>query len=473
MACCPDRRRGTRRNAVLLSLLIPAGLAAADPPGALDCGYRSPAEWLAEVRAAVTRGEITDPLDREIPPIAPRQANAGPVDPTPCLTVDHIFLFEDTDQVLISDFSDGELLALMADAANALMAAHGDVYDFVGYFVNFDPHHLIGAAFYMPIFNDVMGIGDPSTVGRPIFDNRKALGVGGETIQGYVMMWNINNSLWQPGDGPSADFTRLALGQEFEHRWSLFLPDLLDGRSMQGDNGSCGRIFHWNWKVDGQGSSMELSEWVGSNPAVLAGSFVTFNTDIPGSVFGYSDLYLMGSVSPAEMDAGNSELRYMDNSGCGGSYFGSISDFISADIIDAAGPRIPDSTTSQQDFNTGWVMIHLPGDPPTFIEKNKARGILEQHQIDWNYSTLGRGTMNNQLFADCNCNGTPDGDDIDGGGSADDNGNGIPDECEPCPWDLDGSGDVGITDFLELLANWGDPYGIKDFLDLLANWGPC
>jgi hypothetical protein len=54
-----------------------------------------------------------------------------------------------------------------------------------------------------------------------------------------------------------------------------------------------------------------------------------------------------------------------------------------------------------------------------------------------------------------------------------------------CPWDLDGSGDVGVTDFLALLAVWGsDPggppdfdgdgdVGITDFLVLLANWGPC
>ena len=55
----------------------------------------------------------------------------------------------------------------------------------------------------------------------------------------------------------------------------------------------------------------------------------------------------------------------------------------------------------------------------------------------------------------------------------------------PCPWDLDGGGGVGITDFLSLLAQWGtDPggppdfdgdgnVGISDFLELLANWGPC
>ncbi len=56
---------------------------------------------------------------------------------------------------------------------------------------------------------------------------------------------------------------------------------------------------------------------------------------------------------------------------------------------------------------------------------------------------------------------------------------------ETCPWDLDGSGDVGIDDFSDLLALWGtDPsgspdfdgdgvVGINDMLALLANWGPC
>ena len=52
-----------------------------------------------------------------------------------------------------------------------------------------------------------------------------------------------------------------------------------------------------------------------------------------------------------------------------------------------------------------------------------------------------------------------------------------------CPWDCgDNDGDVGIIDFLVLLAQWGGPgpcdfdgggVGINDFLALLANWGPC
>jgi hypothetical protein len=53
---------------------------------------------------------------------------------------------------------------------------------------------------------------------------------------------------------------------------------------------------------------------------------------------------------------------------------------------------------------------------------------------------------------------------------------------DPCPYDCDDSGDVGITDFLTMLSDWGGPspcdfdgggVGITDFLDLLAHWGPC
>ncbi len=54
-----------------------------------------------------------------------------------------------------------------------------------------------------------------------------------------------------------------------------------------------------------------------------------------------------------------------------------------------------------------------------------------------------------------------------------------------CPWDLDDSGTVGVSDLLALLALWGtDPggppdfdgdgnVGVSDLLVLLAKWGPC
>ncbi len=55
----------------------------------------------------------------------------------------------------------------------------------------------------------------------------------------------------------------------------------------------------------------------------------------------------------------------------------------------------------------------------------------------------------------------------------------------PCHADLEGDGNVGIVDFLDLLAAWGtDPggppdfdgdgdVGITDLLQLLGAWGPC
>ncbi len=56
--------------------------------------------------------------------------------------------------------------------------------------------------------------------------------------------------------------------------------------------------------------------------------------------------------------------------------------------------------------------------------------------------------------------------------------------CEPCPADLDDSGDVGFGDILAILSAWGnkggpedlDGSGVVDFGDLLivlAAWGPC
>ena len=59
-----------------------------------------------------------------------------------------------------------------------------------------------------------------------------------------------------------------------------------------------------------------------------------------------------------------------------------------------------------------------------------------------------------------------------------------PTGAAPCPWDCQAvpNGQVDITDFLAMLAQWGtidscdfDGGGVSvtDFLVLLANWGPC
>ncbi len=87
---------------------------------------------------------------------------------------------------------------------------------------------------------------------------------------------------------------------------------------------------------------------------------------------------------------------------------------------------------------------------------------------------------------DCNENGEPDACDIFNGASSDENGNGIHDECESIPGDINGDGVVNSVDLLILLVNWGlcencddcpadidgnCTVGASDLLILLVNWG--
>ena len=79
---------------------------------------------------------------------------------------------------------------------------------------------------------------------------------------------------------------------------------------------------------------------------------------------------------------------------------------------------------------------------------------------------------------------------IVGARNNDDNGSAylfVAGDTPACPWDCGGEndGNVGIVDFLALLAQWGmvdatcdfglgaPGVGIEEFLKLLGNWGPC
>ena len=433
------------------------------PPASapFECGYRSPEEVQAAIRAAVEAGEIVDPVTRPLPRVAERTVFGGQLrgGGVPTVTAADITPFEDSASLLLTNFSDCQLIDLMADATNAVLAAEGDNFDFIGFFVNFTPDHQIGSAFYASLENDVSGIG------LNIFNLRLSRGVAGNNLQGWVMMWK--ESSWAPNLT-----TMLVLGQEFEHRWAMFLANLLDGRSLQGlDDDICGRSAHWNWKVDGQGSGMEIREWIGSSPAVLGGTcsggfpFICNNTDIGdspsglGAVFSYTDLYLMGYVSPAEMDAGNSELRYMDSGDCDSDYNGTISTFASADIVASNGARSPNSVASQHDFRTAWVMIHLPGAPPTAGQVNNVVNILNRWSEAWEWGTLARGTMDNTLQVPVPCPGH----DGNTNGDATTDGRDIPafvdgivnDTADPtliCSGDFNDSGDLDLGDVSGMVA---------------------
>jgi hypothetical protein len=315
-----------------------------------------------------------------------------------CLSKADIFAWEDTDGLLNAYFTNTNpairtgLDAAKVVAANQLIAAHGDDYDFIGIFSNFHPGLFplnTVAGHYTPVKNDVLGLG------FSIYDHHAAFGLAGSRVQGLMFFVNINHPYWEPTSCGTA-----ILNHELMHRWGVGLPDLLDGREMQGT--ACGGEAHWNQKLDAQGSVMGMREWIGSNPAVHGPTcFLNYslNTDIPGGTYSYPELYLMGMASPAEMDAGASELRHMDDpTGCASPYSGAISTWSSADVVAAAGPRIPDSNASQKVFRVAWIIAHEPGNPPTDAEKDKLISLLEVQQLDFNYSTLGRGHVSHNLI---------------------------------------------------------------------------
>lgn len=373
------------------------------------CGTVHPNAFFEELQKDIRAGKIVDPkllpkpvlpLGRVVKQNGPQVAGDGI---GPQLGLDDLFLYEDSVNLLSSNFTNGQLFNFMGRATNALLEREGDRFDFVAFWLSFQPHHQIGSAFYLGLENTTNGLG----IGN--IHRRDDYGVIGENVEGWVMMWNVNN--WNPGTGPNADRTRLVLGQEFEHRWAMFLNPTSDGYPLQGNNGSCGRDSHWNLRMDGQGSGMEIAEWVGALTLTRPGGRLNFNSDT-GGVFSFADLYLMGYVSPGEMDAGNSQFRYMIDSNCEGSYSGPVAALSSADIVATNGPRLPSSATAQKDFRSGWIMVHRPGDLPSQSELTRALAINQQHQVDWFDSTLGRGAMDNSI------DGMPSGD-VDGDGDTD------------------------------------------------------
>jgi hypothetical protein len=387
-------------SAVLLFSLSLTAKAAEKETEDFVCGTVNPDTMLKQLQEAIQRGEVPDYSLYPSPPVG----EFTPLDhdlivPKTPVTPADLFLYEDTNKRLVNPFSFNQLHNLMVQAANALIARDGDQWDFIAYFLAHEPHAAsqIGAAFYTGVKNNVSGIG------QSIYDIHGSINLAGSKVQGMVMMWNIAG--WDADSSDMADYTQLVMGQEFEHRFGMFLDPTDNGLILQGDDAACGRGSHWYWGLDAQGSGMEAGEWVGSSPAVLdsiqapglvGGIGLWFNTDIPGGVWSYPDLYLMGYVDPDEMDTLSSELRYMDDN-CASPYSGGISTFTSANITATNGDRIPAATSSQHSYRTAWIVFYQPGDPPSTGELQRIADIQTKWTQVWNYSSIGRG-VNDQAI---------------------------------------------------------------------------
>jgi hypothetical protein len=207
---------------VAVGLLGGTGATAAEPNAQQDgaarltsgnhwCETVSPARLRKQRAEAIARGTIAAPATRPLPHDEPVTAKRmGFPGGQACLSTAHIRLFEDSAGLLLTPHGLPQQEELMTQAANELLAEHGERYDFIGFWTNFDPAFRFGSAHYNPLFNDVSGIGDPSREGTPLFDDRFEIGLGSQRVEGYVMMYNVMDWPWGPGSNDGS-FTRLAL----------------------------------------------------------------------------------------------------------------------------------------------------------------------------------------------------------------------------------------------------------------------
>jgi hypothetical protein len=364
------------------------------------CGTLHPDSVLKQYQEAIQRGEVPD---KSLLP-APRVGNLAPVDhdsitPKIPVTPADLFLFEDTNHRMVNPFNTSILLNLMVEAANALIARDGDLWDIIAFYCAFTPHEASQSsvlAFYIGVKNNVSGIGLSS------FNNHGSFGLAGSKAQGVEMQYGIAS--WDGNTSELGDLTEMVVAHEFQHRFSVFWAPTDNGLALQqGSDTACGPGgAHWNFRVDNQGSCIDAQEWTGSSPAIrdfslcLNGGYNCFNSDI-GGTYSYTDLYAMGYVTPTEMDAGNSELRYMEDN-CSSPYNSTITSFTSANIIATNGDRIPDAASAQHSFRTAWIVLYQPGDPPSTGELQRVADIVTRYTQDYHFATLDRGIMDNSIL---------------------------------------------------------------------------
>jgi len=140
-----------------------------------------------------------------------------------------------------------------------------------------------GSLFYLPIANDVRGIGYQHDVGREVFDDSPDSALEGIAFLNDWPYWR---------DRPEEFAT--AFLHEVGHRWGARVHAQIDGDDS---NELLGRQRkHWSYFVDTAGSPLE-----GNRFRPLGGDRYEASTPLGTGAFSQLDLYLMGVLPAAEV----------------------------------------------------------------------------------------------------------------------------------------------------------------------------
>lgn len=283
------------------------------------------------------------------------------------------------------------------DVACSVIGALGDRFDFIASYSDFRVDNPEG--------------GTPST--GPRGGNVSGIGSSTRDVDAYCSAGRLQWMFAQPvstsavqiqerspdGRMSDYDYAMSQIGHELGHRWAADADALVNGDTIP-----LGRT-HWSAGVHmpaafpygnpNEADPMGGSTWKGNGD----GTYTQLDRDYYSPAKGWSwlALYLMGLAEPEEVPPFFivRNLERTDQRDADGKpiYRGDKTVITIDDVIAAMGPRVPDFAHAQKEFNTGIVIMTLPGDRPTSQLIDAANDISERWIDYWSTTTGGRSVM--------------------------------------------------------------------------------
>jgi subtilase family serine protease/Tol biopolymer transport system component/flagellar hook assembly protein FlgD len=235
---------------------------------------------------------------------------------------------------------------------------HGDLYDFVVVFTNFEFDTAGAVGFHNLVRNDVSGIGLPPVNNGPLFGSPGRL--KGYVDMGFVGQYRLPPFSTQPG-APGFGAAVDVLSHEIGHQWLTGIryrtPAGADSTDLQGLDQT-----HWSYLLDSDASLFYGSDWAAQGTGVFRAARVR-------QLYSSLDLYLMGLLDPLRV----APFTLLRNPAVSpyqlpqeGATVSAVTETIDiAQVVAAESPRQPDHRTSQKDFRVGFVFLASPGADPT------------------------------------------------------------------------------------------------------------
>jgi hypothetical protein len=284
-------------------------------------------------------------------------------------TVDNTFTTPDFIAATVADIGNSAVIEVAGDfdttnpdssinsaprqkVAQEYYKTHSDNLDFLVIFSTFDyamPDPDTQGV-YMSVRNDTLGIN------QTVFDNSAYYGSNSK-LQGTIDMGNVSTLAVNPYS-ELLNQTLTVLSHEFVHRFGAYvrykLPDNSLSTALLGKDNS-----HWSYLLDSQGSVMYGNGWNDNGDGTYTSATI-MNSYSP------LDLCLMGMIPkdqvPPILLIGNPAIDKTQLPFLGVTVSGTTSTVSINDIVAAEGERVPNVSTSQKQFNVGYVLLVRHGD---------------------------------------------------------------------------------------------------------------